>query len=30
VGRRGHERIRLHYTVEAMADDYLDAIEAVL
>lgn len=30
VGRRGHERMRLHYTVEAMADDYLDAIEAVL
>jgi glycosyltransferase involved in cell wall biosynthesis/GT2 family glycosyltransferase len=30
VGRRGHERMHLHYTVEAMADDYLDAIEAVL
>ncbi|OBI23368.1 glycosyl transferase family 1 [Mycobacterium sp. E2327] len=30
VGRRGHERMRLHYTVEAMADEYLEAIEAVL
>jgi glycosyltransferase involved in cell wall biosynthesis/GT2 family glycosyltransferase len=30
VGRRGHERMRLHYTVEAMTDDYLEAIEAVL
>ncbi|OBI89250.1 glycosyltransferase [Mycobacterium sp. 1245805.9] len=30
MGQRGHERMRLHYTVEAMADDYLEAIEAVL
>lgn len=30
MGRRGHERMRLHYTVEAMTDDYLEAIEAVL
>lgn len=30
VGMRGHERMRLHYTVEAMTDDYLEAIEAVL
>jgi glycosyltransferase involved in cell wall biosynthesis len=30
VGRRGHERMRRHYTVEAMTDEYLDAIEAVL
>ncbi|OBB70078.1 glycosyltransferase [Mycobacterium sp. 852014-50255_SCH5639931] len=30
VGRRGFERMRKHYTVEAMADAYLDAINAVL
>ncbi|OBJ13396.1 glycosyltransferase [Mycobacterium sp. 1245801.1] len=30
VGQRGYERMRKHYTVEAMADAYLDAIEAVL
>lgn len=30
VGRRGYERMRKHYTVEAMADAYLDAIGAVL
>ncbi|ORW38292.1 glycosyl transferase family 1 [Mycobacterium paraense] len=30
VGRRGHERMRRRYTVEAMTDDYLRAIEAVL
>lgn len=30
VGRRGYERLRRHYTVEAMTDDYLDAINAVL
>jgi glycosyltransferase involved in cell wall biosynthesis len=30
VGRRGYERMRKHYTVEAMADGYLDAIGAVL
>lgn len=30
VGRRGYERMRKHYTVEAMTDAYLDAIAAVL
>lgn len=30
AGRRGYERMRQHYTVEAMTDAYLDAIEAVL
>jgi glycosyltransferase involved in cell wall biosynthesis/GT2 family glycosyltransferase len=30
VGQRGFERMRKHYTVEAMADAYLDAINAVL
>lgn len=30
MGRRGYERMRKHYTVEAMADAYLDAIGAVL
>ncbi|ORB74545.1 glycosyltransferase [Mycobacterium scrofulaceum] len=30
VGRRGYERMREHYTVEAMTDAYLDAINAVL
>lgn len=30
IGRRGYERMRKHYTVEAMTDAYLDAIEAVL
>lgn len=30
VGRRGYERMRKHYTVEAMTDAYLDAINAVL
>lgn len=30
VGRRGYERMRKHYTVQAMADAYLDAIGAVL
>ncbi|OBB86195.1 glycosyl transferase family 1 [Mycobacterium colombiense] len=30
IGRRGYERMRKHYTVEAMADAYLDAIGAVL
>ncbi len=30
VGQRGFERLRAHYTVEAMADAYLDAIGAVL
>lgn len=30
VGRRGYERLLSHYTVEAMTDAYLDAIEAVL
>jgi glycosyltransferase involved in cell wall biosynthesis/GT2 family glycosyltransferase len=30
VGRRGYERMRQYYTVEAMTDDYLDAINAVL
>ncbi|WP_394339682.1 glycosyltransferase, partial [Mycobacterium intracellulare] len=30
VGRRGYERMRKHYTVEAMADAYLGAIGAVL
>ncbi|MBW0014554.1 MAG: glycosyltransferase [Mycobacterium sp.] len=30
VGRCGFERLRKHYTVEAMADSYLDAINAVL
>lgn len=30
VGRRGLERMRTHYTVEAMTDAYLDAIGAVL
>lgn len=30
VGRRGYERMRMHYTVQAMTDAYLDAIQAVL
>jgi len=30
VGRRGYERMRTHYTVQAMTDAYLDAIGAVL
>lgn len=30
VGRRGYERMREHYTVQAMTDAYLDAIGAVL
>lgn len=30
VGRRGYERMSKHYTVEAMADAYIDAINAVL
>ncbi len=30
VGQRGYERMRKHYTVEAMADAYLDAIGAIL
>ncbi|WP_102419003.1 glycosyltransferase [Mycobacterium sp. 4858] len=30
VGQRGFERMRKHYTVEAMTDAYLDAIAAVL
>lgn len=30
IGRRGYERMRKHYTVEAMTDAYLDAIGAVL
>lgn len=30
MGRRGYERMRKHYTVEAMTDAYLDAIGAVL
>ncbi|MCA2243968.1 MULTISPECIES: glycosyltransferase [Mycobacterium] len=30
VGQRGYERMRKHYTVEAMADAYLSAIGAVL
>jgi glycosyltransferase involved in cell wall biosynthesis len=30
VGRRGFERMRKHYTVEAMTDAYLDAINAIL
>jgi glycosyltransferase involved in cell wall biosynthesis/GT2 family glycosyltransferase len=30
VGQRGFERMSKHYTVEAMADAYLDAINAVL
>ncbi|OBI36809.1 glycosyl transferase family 1 [Mycobacterium sp. E1386] len=30
VGRRGFERMRKHYTVEAMTDAYLEAINAVL
>lgn len=30
IGRRGYERMRKHYTVEAMTDAYLDAIETVL
>lgn len=30
VGRRGFERMREHYTVEAMTDAYLGAINAVL
>ncbi|OBJ54187.1 glycosyltransferase [Mycobacterium sp. 1423905.2] len=29
VGHRGFERLRAHYTVEAMTDAYVDAIEAV-
>jgi glycosyltransferase involved in cell wall biosynthesis/GT2 family glycosyltransferase len=29
VGRRGYERLRQHYTVEAMTDAYLNAIEGV-
>jgi glycosyltransferase involved in cell wall biosynthesis/GT2 family glycosyltransferase len=30
VGQRGFERMTKHYTVEAMADAYIDAINAVL
>lgn len=30
IGERGFERLRSHYTVEAMTDAYLDAIAAVL
>jgi glycosyltransferase involved in cell wall biosynthesis len=30
VGQRGFERMSKHYTVEAMADAYLDAINEVL
>jgi glycosyltransferase involved in cell wall biosynthesis/GT2 family glycosyltransferase len=30
VGQRGYERMREHYTVEAMTDEYLDAINSVL
>jgi glycosyltransferase involved in cell wall biosynthesis len=30
VGQRGFERMRKHYTVEAMADAYIDAIKEVL
>jgi glycosyltransferase involved in cell wall biosynthesis len=30
IGRRGYERLRKLYTVEAMTDAYLDAINAVL
>lgn len=30
VGRRGFDRMHKHYTVEAMTDAYLDAINAVL
>ena len=30
VGMQGFERMRTHYTVEAMTDAYLDAIDAIL
>jgi glycosyltransferase involved in cell wall biosynthesis len=30
VGQRGFERMSKHYTVEAMADAYIDAIKEVL
>ncbi len=30
VGQRGYDRMRQHYTVEAMTDAYVEAIEAVL
>ena len=30
VGRRGYDRMRQYYTVEAMTDAYVEAIEAVL
>jgi hypothetical protein len=30
VGRRGFDRMRKHYTVAAMTDAYVDAINAVL
>jgi glycosyltransferase involved in cell wall biosynthesis len=30
VGQHGFERMTKHYTVEAMADAYIDAIDAVL
>lgn len=30
TGERGYERMRTHYTVQAMTDAYVDAIEAVL
>ena len=30
VGQRGFERMRAHYTVDAMTDAYVEAIEAVL
>lgn len=30
MGMRGFERMRTHYTVEAMTDAYLDAIDAIL
>ena len=29
VGQRGYERMRAHYTVGAMTDAYVNAIEAV-
>jgi glycosyltransferase involved in cell wall biosynthesis len=30
VGQRGFERMQTHYTVEAMTDAYLEAIDAVM
>jgi glycosyltransferase involved in cell wall biosynthesis len=30
IGHCGYQRLKAHYTIEAMADAYIEAIEAVL